>query len=235
MTYLNSIMEMLDWNNPIEIQLKGRELAEGQIDLNELFQPKFQDKNIELWDNCALIISHKTDAELEPYLKKMFNWIQDLNWPGAECILQRLLSFQVNDVFMQGLTECMKKADASDDENWFYSLEKIYNNASLRDSDSFTDLIMAGEFEKASIQEDMHCSFVNRRLSAEAFLTNNITFYGFVQYMYYRTGERKWLELVIKMLSDTFWDLEGASNLILFYEKELDIGEYCNEEIYQRR
>ena len=35
----------------------------------------------------------KTDVVLEPYLDSLLEWLQDLNWPGALTILDRLKIF----------------------------------------------------------------------------------------------------------------------------------------------
>lgn len=44
-----------------------------------------------MWNNCAKILSDKSDEELSPYLPELFRWLKDLNWPGAICIYDRLI------------------------------------------------------------------------------------------------------------------------------------------------
>lgn len=48
-------------------------------------------------------MSEKDDAELEPYLDRLLEWISDLNLPGAMTILERLVKFdgeKLKDAFI---------------------------------------------------------------------------------------------------------------------------------------
>ena len=84
---IDQIFEMLSSNNTQEIQNKGIEEAKKIKFLSVLFQP-IETKAI--WENCAKVIVSKTDQELELYLIGMFKWLQDMNWPGAYLIYDRL-------------------------------------------------------------------------------------------------------------------------------------------------
>lgn len=42
------------------------------------------------WKNCAVVLSEKSDGELAPYSEKLLEWLQDINWDGAQIILNRL-------------------------------------------------------------------------------------------------------------------------------------------------
>ena len=86
-------MSMIDWNQPSEIQAKGRAIAEKIDTITPFLQPTSSNYNKNVWENCALIIERKSDEELMPYLPQLFEWIQDLNWPGAVIILNRLKVF----------------------------------------------------------------------------------------------------------------------------------------------
>ena len=44
-----------------------------------------------VWENCAKIFISKSDEELSPYYGALFEWLQDMNWPGAELIYDRLI------------------------------------------------------------------------------------------------------------------------------------------------
>lgn len=87
---INQIYKMLDWRNPNEIQLEGIRMAREINDLSLLIQPPASPS---VWEWCAKILYEKTDAELEPYLDGLLGWLQDLNWPGALIILDRLKIF----------------------------------------------------------------------------------------------------------------------------------------------
>lgn len=124
---IEKLYEMLDWNKPLIIQKKGIELAKEEQNMAYFFQPMLPNYNKNIWDNCATIIASKTDSELEPYLVDMLYWIQDINWPGAEIILNRLKDFEKNSKFMEAYTKCKKEAINSKDISWIISIKAINN------------------------------------------------------------------------------------------------------------
>ena len=87
---INQIYKMLNWKNPLEVQLKGICLARDIKDLSFLIKPPADSS---VWEQCAKILCEKSNGELEPYLEKLFEWIEDLNWPGASDIYERLKKF----------------------------------------------------------------------------------------------------------------------------------------------
>lgn len=87
MQKIKQIYRMLDCNNSVEIQTKGKNLAREVTDLSLLIQPE---NMIMAWKNCAIVLSEKSDKELAPYLESLLDWLQDINWDGAITILNRL-------------------------------------------------------------------------------------------------------------------------------------------------
>ena len=126
MNDIDYIMSLLDWNNDIAEQERGVILAREIKCFNVFFQPgcSFYGKNV--WDNCARIISEKTDEELAPYLPEMMEWLQDMNWPGAFCILERVKKYEGRGLLMNAYTNCLKCAKALDDETWEDNLKMIF-------------------------------------------------------------------------------------------------------------
>ena len=85
---IDQIFNMLDWNNDTLVQQQGIALASEIQHLSVFMQP-IEGKS--LWENCAKVIIAKDDAQLSPYLVRLFQWLQDMNWPGAELVYTRLL------------------------------------------------------------------------------------------------------------------------------------------------
>lgn len=52
----------------------------------------------------------KSDEELEPYLISLFEWVQDMNWPGATLIFNRLLMYKDKESFDFAYNECINRA-----------------------------------------------------------------------------------------------------------------------------
>ena len=94
------IYNMLKWKNTPETIEEGKRLAREVKDLSLLIMPASEPS---VWEYCADILSEKDEAELSPYLDSLFNWISDLNLPGAMTILERLVKFdgeKLKDAFV---------------------------------------------------------------------------------------------------------------------------------------
>lgn len=125
MTDIDYIMELLDWNRTEEEQAKGRELARDVKSINVFLQPN--GKN--LWDNCALILAERSDEELEPYLLNLMAWLEDMNWPGAFCILDRLNRYVDTSMFNWALKSSLELAKAMHAKIWRKNLKEIKRRA----------------------------------------------------------------------------------------------------------
>lgn len=95
MVDITEIMDMLDWHMPYEIQSKGIFLARDTETIIPFIQPLTPKHNKNVWGNCARIIAERSDEELKPYLVELLEWLQDMNWPGALCILNRLQNTRI--------------------------------------------------------------------------------------------------------------------------------------------
>ena len=100
-------------------------------DIQAFIQPCTESYNKNVWDNCALIISKRSDAELLPYLDKLFAWLQDMNWPGAFCILDRLRKYAKTPSYDSVLNACFEKAKAENDYVWWNNLQMLKGESCL--------------------------------------------------------------------------------------------------------
>lgn len=125
MVNIDYIMDLLDWNNSIEKQEKGVELAKEVKCINAFLQPgsPYYGKNV--WDNCAKILSARSNEELSPYLIELMTWLQDMNWPGSFCILNRLKEMMNEQLFQHSYAICLKCAKALDDDVWESNLKLL--------------------------------------------------------------------------------------------------------------
>lgn len=125
MVNIDYIMDLLDWNNSIEMQAQGIQLAQDVECINIFLQPGSRRYGKNVWDNCAKILSAKSNEELSPYLIELMGWLQDMNWPGAFCILDRLKGMVNEPLFQHSYTICLKCAKALDDEAWESNLKML--------------------------------------------------------------------------------------------------------------
>lgn len=122
---IDYIMSLLDWNKSIAEQAEGIKMAESIENINVFLQPCNKNYNKNVWDNCAKILSERTDEELSPYIFELLEWLQDLNWPGAFCILDRLQKYADKSSCDRELTICLKCAQALEDEVWESNLNML--------------------------------------------------------------------------------------------------------------
>ena len=128
MTDIAEILDMLDWHMPTEIQSKGIALARESDEIMPFIQPLTSKYNKNVWENCAVIISEKSDEKLKPYLVELLEWLQDMNWPGAFCVLERLKKYSDNNTLCQAVNVCVEKAKADENDVWKSNLRLIINN-----------------------------------------------------------------------------------------------------------
>ena len=122
---IDYIMGLLDWNKSIADQAEGIKMAENIENINVFLQPCSKNYNKNVWDNCAKILSARSNEELSPYMIELMEWLQDMNWPGAFCILERLRRMVRDPLFQSAYTACLKCADALEDEVWKSNLQII--------------------------------------------------------------------------------------------------------------
>ena len=118
-------MELLDWNKSEEEQAEGLRLARQVKAFNVFLQPCDKKNSKNVWDNCALILSEKEDSDLLVYLPNLFMWIQDLNWPGALCVVDRLQNFGKMISYDRQWQEAYTCAKALEDEVWIENLKMV--------------------------------------------------------------------------------------------------------------
>lgn len=118
MNIITGIVNMIDWHMPAEIQSDGLSLAKNIEDITPFIQPLTKEHNKNVWDNCAVIISEKGDEKLKPHLTELLEWLQDMNWPGAFCILNRLQKYSDCESLDAAINVCIEKAKADGDPVW---------------------------------------------------------------------------------------------------------------------
>ena len=56
---------------------------------------------------------------------ELMEWLQDMNWPGAFCIFDRLKGMVNEQLFQHSYTICLKYAQALEDEVWENNLRML--------------------------------------------------------------------------------------------------------------
>lgn len=125
MVDIDYIMSLIDWNNCEQEQKEGIRLAQNVNCINAFLRPHDRIYNKNVWDNCAKILSERSDEELEAYLIELLEWLQDMNWPGAFCIRDRLQKYSDNNSLYNAINVCIEKAKDCSDEVWESNLYSL--------------------------------------------------------------------------------------------------------------
>jgi len=130
MVDIDYIMNLIDWEKSPEDQRAGIELAKQVECINVFLRPCSKKYNKNVWENCAVILADREDSQLLPYLIELFSWLQDLNWPGALCVYERLAQFTDSSSFEHAVSICVKYARAIEDVNWLNTLKALQSQRS---------------------------------------------------------------------------------------------------------
>lgn len=110
---INELFDAISSNDHNTFE-KGMKEADNVKYISIFFQP-LESKT--LWESCALVISRRTNEELRKFIIKMFEWLKDMNWPGASIIYKRLLKFSFEELEF-GFTFCYNVAMQTKDTTW---------------------------------------------------------------------------------------------------------------------
>ena len=131
MTNIDEIYDLFIWNDsyaPEEYsqrEKQGLELAKETKYLFPFLQPCLPSgKSKSVWEPCAKVIADRSDEELLPYLHLLFEWLQDLNWPGAEIILDRLAKMPIA-LTEETLKFSKFRAEKEHDKMWLVWLKEF--------------------------------------------------------------------------------------------------------------
>ena len=122
---IDDTLKMLDWNNDLKTQQEGRRIAGKVKCLSVFVQPMDKHFNKNIWENCAMILSEKEDELLTPYLFQLLDWLQDLNWPGACIILERLQSYRDYEMLSIAIEDRIVVANTLEEESWLENLAEL--------------------------------------------------------------------------------------------------------------
>ena len=125
MVNIDYIMELLDWNKTDSEQRYGIALAKNVQSINVFLQPCNSTINKNVWENCAIVLAEKSDEDLSPYLGELLAWLQDMNWPGAFRILNRLQEYSDTSSLNRIIGRCTQCARALGDVTWQNNLSLV--------------------------------------------------------------------------------------------------------------
>lgn len=127
-----NIFENLSWNASLDCQKKAiNELAlMDNLNPNALIQPLGKD----YWENAARTLSMIGYPRIEEAIPGLFNWLQDLNWPGALIVMDLLKSLP-KETIIRHLEFAANEALSRDDDIWLINLFTFLDDFKLQEHD----------------------------------------------------------------------------------------------------
>lgn len=136
MTYsIDEIYDLLMWDTQLsweENEAKAQRGIAAAEKLHNLF-PFIQpitvppEKSKTLWEPCARIVAMRSDKELVPFMFMLLEWLQDLNWPGAMIIYDRLSQMPYSTIEF-AFQHSHIKAEQTNDTCWLGALDDLYED-----------------------------------------------------------------------------------------------------------
>lgn len=133
MNNIDKLYKMLHWHSRFGDQLEGIKLAKNLDDLSLLILPNANGESKSVWENCARALYEVSDERLEKHLPSLLEWIEDLNWPGALIILDRLKIFS-GEKLKGPFIDLVNRATSLNNEEglmWLDYLSELLDNEEL--------------------------------------------------------------------------------------------------------
>lgn len=117
-----------DEENEAKMQ-KGIDSAKQIKNIFPFMQPILAspEKSKSVWEPCAKVIAMRSDEELQPYMYLLLEWIQDLNWPGALMIYNRLTQIPFSSMKL-AFRHTRTMAEQTNDSCWLAVLDGLYQD-----------------------------------------------------------------------------------------------------------
>ncbi|UYZ37905.1 DUF5071 domain-containing protein [Clostridium beijerinckii] len=130
---INVLINKLDWNTPIDSQKEAinKLLSIDNNDVGLLIQPMEQ----KYWDNSAKVLKKIGYPRNKLAIPGLLEWLQDLNWPGAQTAMETLQKVEVFEL-LPYLETAIQKAVEENDDMWIMALKELaINRMSIKASD----------------------------------------------------------------------------------------------------
>ncbi len=134
---LDDIYESFIWDNSYTNEEYEKNITAGISEalkykyLYPFIQPLIPEKTKCIWEPCAKVIALKTNEEIKPYLSLLFEWLQDMNWPGAWTIFERLSKMPFA-LLEEEYTYSRKRAEKENDTLWLMALNDFKKQIELQ-------------------------------------------------------------------------------------------------------
>ena len=128
---IDDIYDLFTWDASFSEEEYNTRVKQGIAEAAKLknifpfIQPIVVGKNSKsVWEPCAKVVALKSDEELEIFIFLLLEWLQDMNWPGADIIFERLSKIPPSKIALN-IEMCLRRAKQENDESWRHVLEAL--------------------------------------------------------------------------------------------------------------
>lgn len=132
---IDDIYDLFIWDiqlsaeeNEAKVQ-KGMDAAKQIRNLFPFMQPTIipPGKSKSVWEPCAKVVAMRSDEDLLPFMFMLLEWLQDLNWPGAQIIYNRIRQMPYSSI--EFAFQCTRtKAEQTKDAGWLAVLDDLHSD-----------------------------------------------------------------------------------------------------------
>jgi len=130
-------IENLDWNIDKRLQIKAiKELEKiDDRDIGLLIMPRIGKR---VWENASKVFLGMDRNRIERIFPLLFEWLMDLNWPGALNIIE-VLSNVPADTLLPIIKEKLLEAEKDKDFQWIGGMKRLVDNIVKKNKAAFID------------------------------------------------------------------------------------------------
>lgn len=126
-------IDLLNWHLPEAEQranMAAVHIASAE-DIEALILPA---KRKDCWENCAILLASLDNSRLLPFLPRLMEWYQDMNWPGFELIDRRVKQLPYNTLRV-AVADALRKATSEHDSEWHENLQSAFDDLENGDNE----------------------------------------------------------------------------------------------------
>lgn len=117
---LIKLIDDLSWNKSEEEQRRAMDRIRKFPGFEYDYLIRFGTEK-DCWDNCAKLICELPDERLKSLIPRLLEWLQDMNWPGAYTVFNRLMALP-SSMLKRPFEITVLRADLMKDDLWIESL-----------------------------------------------------------------------------------------------------------------
>ena len=130
---IDILISKLNWKNKEKfIRASINELV--NIDANKLNKLILPQNDKALWENSAKVLFKIGFPKVNAIFEDLFIWLQDLNWPGCNIIVNLFKNANRNDL-INNIEKVAKIAISNSDEMWIGGLKVLIKEIDIKENE----------------------------------------------------------------------------------------------------